>query len=388
MGLRFRKSIKLGKLFKLNLSKSGVGVSTGIKGLRFGVSPTGRKTLTAGIPGTGVYYQKSFSGKKGLLGNKTEELKEKLRRKKETKDVKTPSTPVKPENKAESDKKREPSREPELKASETEVKEYREYIERLKSLHRQCEPPISWEKVKREPPPFVKGEVGPMQQAAMNELMEYKPGLAEQMMPEMEREKREKLRDAVEAAKEEDLNAYFAWQSTRDIAERILEGDLDAYLEAIESGNPFEELTDFGSDFEFFAEEGNKIIVDFNVKGGELIPENEPFINGEGKVAERALSRTDYYDIVEDYVASCSVRVAREIFSLLPAEVCIVNAEDTVLNTRTGHDEESVILSVKFTREGFEKINFERIDPSDFLENFEMKSGFRQAKGFSPVEKL
>ncbi|MGI6170048.1 MAG: DUF4236 domain-containing protein, partial [Christensenellales bacterium] len=58
MGLRFRKSIKLGKLFKLNLSKSGVGVSTGIKGLRFGVSPKGRKTFTAGIPGTGIYYQK------------------------------------------------------------------------------------------------------------------------------------------------------------------------------------------------------------------------------------------------------------------------------------------------------------------------------------------
>lgn len=383
MGLRFRKSIKLGKLFKLNLSKSGIGVSTGIKGLRFGVSPTGRKTFTAGIPGTGVYYQKTFgSGKKKSLGSKTEELKEKLRGKKE--EPKNTPAPVKPERASSATAKREET----LKASENEVREYNEYIERLKSVHKECEPPISWEEVKREPPPFVKGEVGPMQQAAINELMEYKPTLAEQMMPEMEKEKREKLRDAVEAAKEEDLEAYFVWQSTRDIATRILDGDLDAYLDAIESGNPFEELTDFGSDFEFFAEEGNAIVVQFNVKGKELIPEQEPFIGADGEVSTRILSKTAYYDIVHDYVASCSVRIAREIFSLLPVDICLVNAEDTVLNTRTGHDEDCAILSVKFTREGFQKINFERIDPSDFLESFEMKSGFNQTKGFSPIEKI
>lgn len=383
MGLRFRKSIKLGKLFKLNLSKSGVGVSTGIKGLRFGISPKGRKTFTAGIPGTGIYYQKTFgSGKKKSTGSKTEELKEKLRSKKE--EPKSAAAPVKPGRTAAADAKRKEL----LKASEAEVREYREYIESLKGVHKQCEPPISWEEVKREPPPFVKGEVGPMQQAAMNELMEYKPTLAEQMMPEMEKEKREKLRDAVEAAKEEDLEAYFAWQSTRDIARRILEGDLDAYLEAIESGNPFEELTDFGSDFEFFAEEGNAIVVEFNVKGKELIPDREPFVDANGEVSARPLSKTAYYDIVHDYVASCSVRIAREIFSLLPADICLVNAEDTVLNTRTGHDEDCAILSVKFTREGFEKVNFERIDPSDFLESFEMKSGFNQTKGFAPIDRL
>ena len=382
MGIRFRKSIKISKHIKLNLSKSGIGVSTGIKGLRFGVSPKGRKTVTAGIPGTGVYYQKTFgSVKKKNTGSKTDELKEKLSSRKDDSDERRAAK--KYEQKSASGVGHDEV----LKNGETEIEEYNEYIERLKGVHKQCEPPISWDEIKRAQPPFIKGEIGPMQQAALNALMEYKPSLAEQMMPELENEKREKLRDAVEAAREEDLEAYFAWQSTHDIAVRILEGDTDAYLEAIESGNPFEELADFGSDFEFSAE-GNAIVAEFRVKGRELIPEQEPFLDADGELSARPLSKSAYCDIVQDYAASCSIRVAREIFSLLPVDICLVNVEDTVLNTRTGYDEDCVILSVKFTREGFGKINFERIDPSDFLESFEMKSGFSVGKGFAPTEKI
>ena len=40
MGFYLRKSISVGPL-RFNLSKSGVGVSAGIKGLRFGVGPRG-----------------------------------------------------------------------------------------------------------------------------------------------------------------------------------------------------------------------------------------------------------------------------------------------------------------------------------------------------------
>lgn len=60
MGLRLRKSIKLGKHTRLNLSKSGVGVSTGVKGFRVGVGPRGVRT-TSSIPGTGISYTTQHS---------------------------------------------------------------------------------------------------------------------------------------------------------------------------------------------------------------------------------------------------------------------------------------------------------------------------------------
>lgn len=56
MGLRFRKSIKLGGGVKLNINKKSVGISAGVKGARVTVNSKGRRTTTVGIPGTGISY--------------------------------------------------------------------------------------------------------------------------------------------------------------------------------------------------------------------------------------------------------------------------------------------------------------------------------------------
>ncbi len=56
MGLRFRKSISLGKFLRLNLSKSGVSVGVGPRGLNVNFGPRGVRR-TAGLPGTGLNYQ-------------------------------------------------------------------------------------------------------------------------------------------------------------------------------------------------------------------------------------------------------------------------------------------------------------------------------------------
>ena len=50
---RFSKRIKLGPV-RINLSKSGVGLSTGVKGFRVGVNSKGMGYSTLSIPGTGL----------------------------------------------------------------------------------------------------------------------------------------------------------------------------------------------------------------------------------------------------------------------------------------------------------------------------------------------
>jgi hypothetical protein len=59
MSWRFRKTKKIGPV-RVTLSKKGVGTSFGIPGVRAGVSPDGRKYVSFGIPGTGLYYIKYF----------------------------------------------------------------------------------------------------------------------------------------------------------------------------------------------------------------------------------------------------------------------------------------------------------------------------------------
>lgn len=56
MGFRFRKSMSLGKFAKINVSKSGVGMSVGVPGFRVGVGGDGKVRRTVGIPGSGISH--------------------------------------------------------------------------------------------------------------------------------------------------------------------------------------------------------------------------------------------------------------------------------------------------------------------------------------------
>jgi hypothetical protein len=60
MGFLVRKRISLGSL-ALNFSKSGIGISTGIRGLRAGISSHRRVYTSAGpLPGTGIRFVKYY----------------------------------------------------------------------------------------------------------------------------------------------------------------------------------------------------------------------------------------------------------------------------------------------------------------------------------------
>ncbi|MBN1217505.1 MAG: DUF4236 domain-containing protein [Anaerolineae bacterium] len=62
MGFRLQRSIRLGKFIRLNISKSGVGVSAGVRGLRISTGPRGTH-LNVGLPGTGLSYRKQLRSK-------------------------------------------------------------------------------------------------------------------------------------------------------------------------------------------------------------------------------------------------------------------------------------------------------------------------------------
>ena len=64
MGLRFRKSIKLGGA-RINFSKSGVGFSFGTKGARVTKKSSGGTRSTLSIPGTGISYVKDSKKRSG-----------------------------------------------------------------------------------------------------------------------------------------------------------------------------------------------------------------------------------------------------------------------------------------------------------------------------------
>ena len=61
MSLRFRKSMKLLPGVRLNFGKETVGMSFGVPGARYTINSKGRRTVSTGIPGTGLYNVETLS---------------------------------------------------------------------------------------------------------------------------------------------------------------------------------------------------------------------------------------------------------------------------------------------------------------------------------------
>jgi hypothetical protein len=67
MGFRFQRRLGLGNLVRFNLSKSGLSLSLGPRGMSYNVGVIGPRadqpsTLSIGVPGTGLSYRATIDG--------------------------------------------------------------------------------------------------------------------------------------------------------------------------------------------------------------------------------------------------------------------------------------------------------------------------------------
>ncbi len=345
MGLNFRKSISLGKGLKLNLSKSGPSVSFGKSGFRQSVNLKGQARTTVGIPGTGIYYTKNTNVKNvvsGLTG-KAQEAKNKKAAGKAAAEPKAAKAPKGTKAAAgvaagaaagATAAAAKPAVNEELiAASKAKVEEFAAGIEALKSVHKQSDGYIDWEAV-------ANGAVS----GQMKELQPF--------------------------------------------AQSVLAGDIDSYFKVIAEVGPFDDLLEYGSGFEVGTDDPSLLEIEFQVKSDDIIPTQYPDMKASGEIVMKDFTKSAYYELVQDYVSSTMLRVARDTFALLPVRQVIIHAVDKVLNPATGNDEEVTIASVKIKRDALATLNFERIDPSDCLESFESNVKFKKTTGYAPVDRV
>ncbi len=383
MGLQFRKSISICKGVKLNITKTGVGVTLGTKGAHYSINSSGRTTSTIGIPGTGLYYTNS----KNLKTKKKEAEKKKEKEAKEA--AKAAEKEQKEAAKAAEKEQAAAAAETEAKENAAKVEQFEEYIESIHKIHTVCEEPIDWDNLSGGAAPFANGTMGPNESAALDAYNQFQPSFMDKLLHGDENDaKKKELQDAIAAARAKDQEILENWTEVQGFAEGVKSGSIDAYLDVISEANPFEELLDYGSDFEFGTDSPERMEVEFHVKSETVVPKETVSLTSTGKLSVKEMTKTQYYDITQDYVCSCAIRIAREMFAMLPVKYVYIHAQDVMLNTATGHTEEMDILSVGFERGKFESANFDFIDPSDFIESFPHNMGFKKTSGFTPVERL
>lgn len=281
-----------------------------------------------------------------------------------------------------------------LEQAEYEVQVFENYLDVLLSIHKECGNVWDWEAIRDSEPPSKPPRAYSTEKAAQAHLENYKPGAIDKLLKRVDA-KREDLAKAVKEARLEDEEKYLKaieiyeqelkeWESLTDLANRILNDEAEAHLEAISELDPFSEINQIGSsiDFQFH---GNLIEATLHVNGEEVIPSESKSLLKSGKLSVKKLPKSQFNELYQDYVCGAVLRVARELFALLPIEMVLVTAVGTLLNTTTGHLEDQPILSIMMPRKTLNLLNFEKIDPSDSMSNFVHRMSFKKTKGFEGI---
>lgn len=319
MGLRFRKSISIIPGVKLNFGKTGMSVSTGVPGFRKTFHTSGKVTTSVGIPGTGLYYVDTKNTRTQNNRRNTQTRQE---------------SPTYSSEPVYNDSHRDYT-------PEDSVAEQSNFTSSAPSNY-ELSTPIDFDTVEQIDTNSLKSI-----HKASDDSIDWTEVLVSPVAPD------------------ETYNQQM-WSYYHSVSSKILVGDIDTYLQLIYEVNPLDDLLMYGSNYEFGTDDAKKIEVEFNVNINAL------------SEAKKTMSNDEYNLLLQDYVCSVCIRIARDMFALLPIRNTIVHA---VLDGET-------IVSVDFDRQNLSKIKFGYIDPSDTLGQFKHNMDFDENNGFSTVKVL
>ena len=301
MGLRFRKSISLGKGIRLNFGKSGASISVGRKGYRKTINTKGQVTTTIGIPGTGIYYTDKKSLKKSdssrSISNRSQKVTDNYENSNMRLNEDITSTYqmnsdvekyfVSSSNESVVEDLRGEQIEYDLNSVEDEVVSVLNItISDIQELYKDCDDAVDWTEI--------------LVSISADDLYMNKE----------------------------------LWDFYKSVADKILSGDIATYLHVIEVIRPLDDLMLYGGDFEFDTDDETVMEIEFDVMPEDVLGEN---------CSE---------DLLQEYVSACVIRVARDIMALLPVQTVKVNA---VLDNRT-------LLAVDFDKATMLDVDFDESD--------------------------
>ena len=286
----------------------------------------------------------------------------------------------------------------ELERAAFEVEEYENYLDVLMSIHKDCGPPWNWQQISESQRPQEPQRKHSHELKAKAAHQSYAPGVSDKLLRRSDK-KREELKAAIGLAAANDQREYELalaehgeavadWKEQTTLAARILAGDPDAFVHAIESVDPFTELSGLGSSVNFSCEDPKLIEATLFPHGEDVIPSESKSLLKSGRLSVKNMTKIRFYELYQDYVCGAALRVARELYALLPIEMSIITEVMPLLNSKTGHMEDQPILSVAIPRRTLESLNFDYLDPSDSLQNFIHNMNFRKTKGFASVDRI
>ena len=278
-----------------------------------------------------------------------------------------------------------------IEQARLEVDAHENALEVLLSVHKQQSEPFDWNAFAFALPPHEPLSLARHETAAL--FREAIAGAVPEIgngkpTPDEARVLDDREHEAARAEHEKD---FADWERMRSLAKRVLAGEARAYSEAVSEFSSLAEIANLGSSISVTLHAAKLIECALKVNGRDSIPADVKSLTAAGKLSLKAMPKARFHEIYQDYVCGCVLRLAREVFALLPVETVLVTATVDGKDSRTGRAAELPVLSVAIPRAIVARLDFERLDPSDSLANFLHRGDVmasRKSGEFAPIAPL
>jgi hypothetical protein len=274
-----------------------------------------------------------------------------------------------------------------IEQARLEVETFDNQLEVLLSVHKEQGEAWDWVALAASLPPPCPQRHSYHEQRA-NQRLVVLPARQRQTSQSILEQARSQDEQDFQKAKQAYSEQMAEWEKLKKLAQRILAGEHKAYTEALVELNPFAEMSDLGSAMHFIVHAAKLAECVLKVNGKQAIPAEVKALTSSGKVSIKPMPKGRFHEIYQNYLCGCVLRVAREIFALLPVDSLLVTAAADSLDSRTGQTVELPVLSVFMPRAVLTRLDFDRLDPSDAMENFQHRGDFkasRKSEAFQPV---
>lgn len=245
---------------------------------------------------------------------------------------------------------------------------------------------IIWQSVNNLNPPFDINNGGPNKLKSIEKYNNFQPNFIEKMFKFLAVKRKNKLLKQIDEAEKIDEAIYSDYRKLHLLSENIISGNIDAYFQVIDEMRPFDKLLELGSEILIGTNDSDSIEIEFKANSENVIPK--------GSFKKEIQENTDendeaaYYEIVEKYVCSSILLIAKNIMNLVPVNKVVVHAVDNLVDIDKGVKRDITILSIVFDRETLNKLNLKTIDSVDALDYFICNIRHQKTSGFKSVERI
>jgi hypothetical protein len=285
----------------------------------------------------------------------------------------------------------------ELEDAQREAELFENTIHLLTSMHRECSERIDWIAILEAPPPREPERNTHESFACRASLEVYTPGFFERLFGA---EKKRRLLEAnleaalareaelFENARKRHEAALVEHREAATLARTVLAADVAAYARVIDETGCLEELDDLRCSVEARFPGAQFAHATVRADGRDLVPSEVKTLSAKGKLSAKEMPKARFWEIYQDFICGAALRVARELCAVLPLKGALIDVRAPLLNSATGHYEDTCVLSVYCPAEELDRINFSAADASSVVESFMHEMAFAKSKGMNAVDSI